>query len=146
MTSADLPAHIEAERASDFNRAYVFAISITAALGGLMFGYDWVVIGGAEPFYEKYFHLESTFQIGWAMSSALIGALFGATSAGVLSDKFGRKPILLASGLRFVLTSIGTGLATHFDLFVINRLLGGHRHGVKSVSARGSCARQQPDL
>jgi Sugar (and other) transporter len=87
MTSADLPAHIEAERVSDFNRAYVFAISITAALGGLMFGYDWVVIGGAEPFYEKYFHLESAFQIGWAMSSALIGALFGATSAGVLSFK-----------------------------------------------------------
>ena len=50
---------------------YIFAIALTAALGGLMFGYDWVVIGGAELFYEKYFHLVSALQIGWAMSSAL---------------------------------------------------------------------------
>jgi sugar porter (SP) family MFS transporter len=115
-----------------FNNAYIFAISLTAALGGLMFGYDWVVIGGAELFYEKYFRLTSAVQIGWAMSSALVGALFGAMFGGALSDKFGRKPLLIASGLLFVVTSIGTGMAPTFLLFVINRLLGGVAIGIAS--------------
>ena len=60
-------------------------------LGGLLFGYDWVVIGGAKPFYEKYFHLTTPFQVGWAMSSALIGCLGGAVLSGALGDRFGRK-------------------------------------------------------
>jgi SP family sugar porter-like MFS transporter len=115
-----------------FNRPYIFAVALTAALGGLMFGYDWVVIGGAEPFYEKYFHLQSALQIGWAMSSALAGALLGATFAGVLSDKFGRKPLLLVAGFLFVLTSLGTGLAPTFILFIVNRLLGGIAIGIAS--------------
>ena len=115
-----------------FNRGYIFAIALTAALGGLMFGYDWVVIGGAELFYEKYFHLSSALQVGWAMSSALIGALVGAVFAGALSDKFGRKPLLVLSGLLFVVTSIGTGLAPNFVFFVANRLLGGVAIGIAS--------------
>ena len=53
-----------------FHRAYIFSISMIAALGGLMFGYDWVVIGGAELFYEKFFTLTTAWQVGWAMSSA----------------------------------------------------------------------------
>ncbi|KAB2641200.1 MAG: sugar porter family MFS transporter [Verrucomicrobia bacterium] len=115
-----------------FNRGYIFAIALTAALGGLMFGYDWVVIGGAEFFYEKYFHLSGALQIGWAMSSALIGALVGTLFAGILSDRFGRKPLLLVSGLLFVVTSIGTGLAPSFLFFVVNRLLGGVAIGIAS--------------
>jgi MFS transporter, SP family, arabinose:H+ symporter len=115
-----------------FNRPYIFAVALTAALGGLMFGYDWVVIGGAEPFYEKYFHLVTALPIGWAMSSALAGALIGATFAGVLSDKFGRKPLLLVSGFLFVLTSLGTGLAPTFIVFIVNRLLGGVAIGIAS--------------
>ena len=120
------------EQDSGFNRAYIFAIVLTAALGGLMFGYDWVVIGGAEIFYERFFHLQNSLQIGWAMSSALAGALFGATFAGVLSDKFGRKPLLLVSGLIFILTSLGTGLAPSFTFFVTNRVLGGIAIGIAS--------------
>lgn len=115
-----------------FNRTYIFAIALTAAMGGLMFGYDWVVIGGAELFYEKYFHLVSALEIGWAMSSALIGALVGAAFAGTLSDKFGRKPLLIVSGLLFVVTSIGTGMASNFLFFVVNRLLGGVAIGIAS--------------
>ena len=115
-----------------FNRVYIFAISLTAALGGLMFGYDWVVIGGAELFYEKYFHLLGAMQIGWTMSSALAGALVGAMFAGTLSDKFGRKPLLLASGLLFVVTSLGTGLAANFYFFIISRMLGGVAIGIAS--------------
>src|SRR5271166_1674784 len=115
---------------AQFNRFYIFAIALTAAMGGLMFGYDWVVIGGAELFYEKYFHLVSALQVGWAMSSALAGALVGAIFTGTLSDKFGRKPLLILSGLLFVLSSIGTALSPSFFLFVLNRLLGGVAIGI----------------
>jgi SP family arabinose:H+ symporter-like MFS transporter len=115
-----------------FNHFYIFAIALTAAMGGLMFGYDWVVIGGAELFYEKYFHLVSALQVGWAMSSALAGALVGAMFAGTLSDKFGRKPLLILSGLLFVLSSIGTAFSPSFYLFVLNRLLGGVAIGIAS--------------
>ena len=65
-------------------------------MGGFLFGYDWVVIGGAKPFYEQYFGIANDpVMQGWAMSSALIGCLFGALSAGKLSDRLGRKPILI---------------------------------------------------
>ena len=132
MIPVPAPAAISENRDSKFNSVYIFAISLTAALGGLMFGYDWVVIGGAELFYEKYFHLTSAVQVGWAMSSALIGALFGAMFGGALSDKFGRKPLLVASALLFVVTSIGTGMAPTFLLFVINRVFGGVAIGIAS--------------
>jgi len=132
MTPTIISAVTGDDRDAKFNRAYIFAIALTAALGGLMFGYDWVVIGGAELFYEKYFHLASALQIGWAMSSALIGALAGALFAGTLSDKLGRKPLLVLSGLLFVVTSIGTGLAPNFLFFVANRLLGGVAIGIAS--------------
>ncbi|MCX6902213.1 MAG: sugar porter family MFS transporter [Verrucomicrobia bacterium] len=119
-------------REGPFNRTYIFGVSLVAALGGLMFGYDWVVIGGAELFYEKYFKLSTAFQIGWAMSSALVGALVGALFAGGLSDKYGRKPLLLFSGFLFVATSIGTGLAPSYLVFITSRLLGGVAIGIAS--------------
>ena len=132
MTPAITSAATGDDHDAKFNRGYIFAIALTAALGGLMFGYDWVVIGGAELFYEKYFNLAGALQIGWAMSSALIGALVGAIFAGALSDKFGRKPLLVISGLLFVVTSIGTGLAPNCVFFVANRLLGGVAIGIAS--------------
>jgi len=132
MTPTTSESRAGADLDAVFNRTYIFIIALSAALGGLMFGYDWVVIGGAELFYEKYFHLTGALQIGWAMSSALIGALVGAIFAGGLSDKFGRKPLLLISGLLFVVTSIGTGLAPNFIFFVVNRLLGGLAIGIAS--------------
>lgn len=132
MISPPLQPSVSGDRDASINRAYLFSITLAAALGGLMFGYDWVVIGGAELFYEKFFKLASAWQIGWAMSSALIGALFGAMFAGALSDKFGRKPLLAIAGLLFVVTSLGTGLAPGFVFFIVNRLLGGVAIGVAS--------------
>ena len=132
MISTPLQPSVTGERDASVNRVYLFSITLAAALGGLMFGYDWVVIGGAELFYEKFFKLTSAWQIGWAMSSALIGALFGAMFAGALSDKFGRKPLLAIAALLFVATSLGTGLAHGFAFFVVNRLLGGVAIGVAS--------------
>ena len=116
----------------EYNLKYVWAISLTAAMGGLLFGYDWVVIGGAKPFYEKYFHLTTSFQIGWAMSSALVGCLLGSILSGGLSDKYGRKRLLIISGLLFTVSAIGTALSNSFFNFVMYRLVGGIGIGLAS--------------
>jgi sugar porter (SP) family MFS transporter len=115
-----------------FNAVYIWAISIVAALGGLLFGYDWVVIGGAKPFFERYFHLTDATQSGWANSCALIGCLVGALIAGALSDKYGRKRLLVFSAFWFAVTSIGNALAPTFLIFVTWRILGGVAIGLAS--------------
>lgn len=114
------------------HRAYLWLIATTAALGGLLFGYDWVVIGGAAPFYERFFALEGASDKGWAQSCALIGCLAGALFSGGLSDRFGRKSLLFVSAVIFAVSSIGTGLAGSFDSFVIWRILGGVAIGLAS--------------
>ena len=111
---------------------YVWWIATVAALGGLLFGYDWVVIGGAKPFYEAHFGLVSPQVQGWAMSCALVGCLVGAMLSGVLSERFGRKPALLAAALVFTVSSIGTGMAGSFDGFVVWRMCGGLAIGLAS--------------
>ena len=115
------------------SNSYLFLIALISAMGGFLFGYDWVVIGGAKPFYEQYFQIaDSPVMQGWAMSSALIGCLVGALSAGKLSDRMGRKPILvLAAGL-FICTAIGTGAVHSFTLFNVFRLVGGFAIGIAS--------------
>jgi sugar porter (SP) family MFS transporter len=130
MISVNTPA--EKGTNSTFNHAFIWTISIIAALGGLLFGYDWVVIGGAKPFFERYFHLTNAAQSGWANSCALIGCLVGALIAGALSDKFGRKRLLIASALGFAVTSIGNALAPDFSIFVAWRILGGVAIGLAS--------------
>ena len=73
------------------NALYVWAISAVAAMGGLLFGYDWVVIGGAKPFYEKYFQLDSEKLVGWANSCALLGCLLGSILSGGLTAALGAR-------------------------------------------------------
>src|SRR5580693_8615443 len=109
---------------ASYNLGYVWLISVVAAMGGLLFGWDWVVIGGAKPFFQRYFQLTSDAQIGWANSCALIGCLFGALAAGGLSDKFGRKRLLIIAGLIFAVTSIGNALAENFSVFIAWRIFG----------------------
>jgi sugar porter (SP) family MFS transporter len=115
------------------NTRYVLFLSIAAAMGGLLFGYDWVVIGGAKPFYERYFDITSSpvYQ-GIAMSSALFGCIAGAAVAGVFMDKYGRKIPLLFSAFLFIFTSIGTGLFNSFSAFMLFRILGGVGIGIAS--------------
>jgi MFS transporter, SP family, xylose:H+ symportor len=124
------------ERSSDdrgsCRSTYLSLASAAGALGGLLFGYDWVVIGGAKPFYERYFHLDSPSLEGWAMSCALIGCLLGAISSGGLSNRFGRKRLLTLAALTFAISSLGTGLALHFDAFVVWRIMGGYAIGLAS--------------
>ncbi len=117
---------------ANYRLGYVWVISIVAAMGGLLFGWDWVVIGGAKPFFQRYFTLTSEAQIGWANSCALIGCLVGALAAGALSDKLGRKRLLIVSALLFAVTSLGNALAHNFTIFIAWRILGGVAIGLAS--------------
>jgi sugar porter (SP) family MFS transporter len=117
-----------------YNIEYILGLSLVSAMGGLLFGYDWVVIGGAKPFYELYFDIaHSPAWQGWAMSSALIGCIFGALIAGGTTDKFGRKKLLILAASLFVISAYGTGAADNFTLFIIYRLIGGVGIGIAST-------------
>jgi len=117
-----------------FNNTYIFGISMVSAMGGLLFGYDWVVIGGAKPFYERFFEITSSANLqAWAMSSALVGCIAGAVVSGVVSDKFGRKWPLLLSAFLFMVASLGTGLASDYTTFIIFRIVGGVGIGLASA-------------
>lgn len=120
------------EFAPVYNLTYVWLICLVAAMGGLLFGYDWVVIGGAKPFFEKYFALSSDAQIGWANSCALLGCLIGSLLSGMLSDWLGRKRLLLVSAFLFAVSSVLTGWAGTFTLFVVWRIAGGVAIGMAS--------------
>ncbi len=117
-----------------FNFTYLLFLALVSAMGGFLFGYDWVVIGGAKPFYELYFDIADapTWQ-GWAMSSALIGCVFGAVLSGLLADKWGRKNSLILAAALFTLSAFGTGLADGFAAFIFYRLIGGLGIGLAST-------------
>jgi MFS transporter, SP family, xylose:H+ symportor len=112
--------------------AYVWGIALVAALGGLLFGYDWVVIGGARQFFEIYFHLESASAVGWANSCALVGCFAGSLIAGALGDRYGRKPVLLVSAVLFAVSSVLTGWASSFAILILWRIAGGVAIGLSS--------------
>ena len=115
-----------------YNQLFLWLACLVAALGGLLFGYDWVVISGADIFYEKFFNLTSASDIGWAKGCALMGCLVGSLVAGILSDKFGRKRLLILAALLFVVSSLATGLANTFSVFVAWRIVGGVAIGIAS--------------
>jgi sugar porter (SP) family MFS transporter len=137
---------------SERKPGYLFLITFVAAMGGLLFGYDWVVIGGAAKFYEAFFQLKDTTihvaatagfwdkawtnavsPVGWAQSCALLGCLIGALMSGALSDRFGRKPILIIAALNFMLSSIGIAFTDGFNTFIAWRILGGVSIGLAST-------------
>jgi SP family xylose:H+ symportor-like MFS transporter len=115
-----------------YNLRYIWSICLVGALGGLLFGYDWVVIGGAKPFFERFFQLRSAAASGWANSCALLGCLIGSFVTGGLSDRYGRKRLLWSSALLFAVSSLLTGWAPTFRWFVVCRILGGVAIGMAS--------------
>lgn len=150
LTAHSIPPAQEAGPAG-INLGYLGIISLAAALGGLLFGYDWVVIGGAAKFYEAFFQLKDTAAaasaangwwqqlrattispVGWAQSCALVGCLVGALASGVLGDRYGRKPVLVVAATNFVLSSVAIALSGSFASFVGWRILGGLSIGLAS--------------
>src|SRR4030043_131386 len=115
-----------------FNMRYIWLTTLVSAMGGLLFGYDWVVIGGGKHLFRKIFHPHAPSQVGWAMSSALVGCLVGSLVSGGLSDRFGRKKLLILAGFLFTISAVWTGLAPDFSVFVVFRLLGGVAIGLAS--------------
>ena len=112
---------------------YLFLICLVSAMGGLLFGYDWVVVGGAKIFYEPFFHLENSAALrGWAMSSALVGCLVGALLSGSWSDRYGRKKMLIVASALFVASAVGTGAVDSFFWFNVYRIVGGLGIGIAS--------------
>jgi SP family xylose:H+ symportor-like MFS transporter len=132
MHGPALPAASSPSKVIPRPSLYIWGISLVAALGGLLFGYDWVVIGGARQFYEVYFHLTSAALVGWANSCALVGCLLGSLAAGTLADRYGRRRILLVAAVLFAISSVLTGWSWSFHAFILWRILGGVAIGLSS--------------
>jgi len=110
----------------------LYLYTIVAALGGLLFGFDTAVINGALPFFRDHFELDKVME-GWAMSSAIFGCIVGAIGIGRPGDKYGRRYMLKITALLFLISAVGTGLATNITMFIIFRIIGGLAVGGASV-------------
>jgi len=114
------------------NKLYLYFICLIATMGGLMFGFDIAIISGAVPFIQPYFGWNEL-QLGWGVSSLLVGAIVGAFGSGVLSDMFGRKKVLIFVALFFAVSCTFTALASSSFIFISARLFGGLAVGAASV-------------
>ncbi len=111
---------------------YVVFLSIVAALGGLLFGYDTAVISGTVSQVLNQFQL-TTMESGWYVGSALIGSIIGVIFAGKLSDGLGRKKTMIISAILFTSSAIGCALSNNLNDLVIWRMVGGGGIGIVSV-------------
>jgi MFS transporter, SP family, xylose:H+ symportor len=116
------------------NMLFVVRVSLVAALGGLLFGYDTAVIAGAIGFLQQHFQLSAAMK-GWAASSALLGCVIGVSLAGVASDYAGRKKTQILSAILFLASAIGTAVAGSFSMFVLFRIVGGIGVGIASMTS-----------
>jgi len=111
---------------------FVTLVSMIAAFGGLLFGFDTAVVSGAVGFMQEHFDLNEV-QVGWAVSSLIIGCIVGAAVAGVLGDKFGRKKVLIMAAALFIISSIGSAIPETFTGYIIARMIGGLGIGITST-------------
>lgn len=115
-----------------YNFGYILLLSVIAALGGFLFGYDEAVISGTVAEVSKQFNLSALMK-GWFVSSALLGAIFGVLGGGALSDKFGRKRTMITAATLFAVSMVGCAFAPSFVTLVLFRLVGGMGIGVASI-------------
>ena len=108
--------------------------AITSALAGFLFGFDTVVISGAEQRIQALWHLSPAVH-GVALAAALYGTVIGALTGGFPADRFGRKPTLLWVGVLYIVSAIGSALATNVQVFIAARFIGGIGIGVSTVVA-----------
>lgn len=114
------------------NIGYVIFLSVVAALGGFLFGYDTAVISGTIDQVTKQFNLDAL-QQGWYVGCALVGSIMGVAGAGILSDKFGRKNTMILSAILFSASAIGCAISADINQLVISRIIGGIGIGVVSI-------------
>ena len=112
--------------------AYLWFISMVATIGGLMFGFDMGIISGAIPFIQPYFGWNEL-QLGWGVSSILMGAIIGAFGTGSLTEKYGRRSMLISVALFFAVSCAGMALARQQTFFIAFRVMGGLAVGSVSV-------------
>ncbi|WP_316814186.1 sugar porter family MFS transporter [Pedobacter heparinus] len=123
---------ISAQSATSYNRSYVYLVSVIAAMGGLLFGFDLSIISGTVRFFSEYFHLTEV-GTGWAVGCINLGSAVGALLAGKISDLLGRKQTLLICAFLFGITGLGTGWAESFSVFILFRMLSGVAVGAAAM-------------
>src|ERR1700744_3893217 len=111
---------------------FVIKLTVVAALGGFLFGYDTAVISGVVPFITIKFALTDKL-VGYAVSSAIVGCIIGSLSAGPISDSVGRKKVLIFTAVLFAVSSIGAALVDSLTGFVLFRVIGGVGIGAASM-------------
>ena len=117
---------------STINFGYLIFLSVVAALGGFLFGYDTAVISGTIAQVTQLFQLDAL-QQGWYVGCALVGSIIGVLFAGILSDKLGRKLTMVISAILFSASALGCALCTDFMQLVVYRIIGGVGIGVVSI-------------
>ena len=117
---------------STINFSYLIFLSVVAALGGFLFGYDTAVISGTIAQVTQLFQLDAL-QQGWYVGCALVGSIVGVLFAGILSDKLGRKLTMVISAVLFSTSALGCALSADFTQLVIYRIIGGVGIGVVSI-------------
>ncbi|WP_102406664.1 sugar porter family MFS transporter [Parabacteroides bouchesdurhonensis] len=117
---------------NNINMGYVIFLSLVAALGGFLFGYDTAVVSGTNQQVAKLFNLDEM-QLGWYVGCALIGSIGGVSVAGILGDKFGRKRTMLFSAILFSLSAIGCAVSSDFTMLVVSRIFVGVGIGIVSI-------------
>ena len=115
-----------------FNNRYIVSISFVSALGGYLFGFDFAVISGALPFLKEMFSL-SPVQEGFLTGSLALGCMAGTLIAGVIAERYGRKPALMAAALIFALSSLGMAFSETLTIFTTARFIAGIGVGMASL-------------
>lgn len=114
------------------NFGYLIFLSVVAAMGGFLFGYDTAVISGTIAQVSQLFELDAL-QQGWYVGCALVGSIVGVLFAGILSDKFGRKLTMIISASLFSVSALGCAVCADFTQLVLYRIIGGVGVGVVSI-------------